>query len=559
MRSSLLAIALFVAPAAWPQPVVNAVVNTYSYTLPGLPSYGIAQGSIFAIFGANLAATPSNLQALPLRTVVNGVSVQISVGGVTTQAPLYYVLPNQIAGVLPSATPVGTGQITVTLNGQTSAPAPITVVQSAFGIDASPGSYPVNAAVLEPDVGYWRPLTATNAANPGEAIEIYGTGAGPASGTESAFQPPENLINIPMEVDIGGIPATVTYHGRPGGYPGLDQINVVIPPGPVGCNVSVVVVTSGFVSNVAFLPVAAQGRTCTDQVPGVTLPVPVTVGAKSTDNVGIVFLNRTLELVPPLIGSGGTQPAQNNTVDFASAMFQRFTSPNPAPFSLGGKGVFPSLGSCTTISGQIPPPPTTPTAGSSPPFANLNAGPSINFSSPSEVRAAPLAGIGYNAILSGNGTSLPPFFPAAGGIISIDNGAGGPDVGAFSTQVNAAPPLVWTNMAAIPASIDRSKGVTLTWAGGNPAGIVSITAVSSEVNAAGTLVAQVNCAAPVAAGQFTIPPSALLTLPPSLLTPAGPNATLQLQTQDQFPFTAPGLDAGIIYVEFQNRLTVPYQ
>ena len=124
----------FCGAAVLAQPVVNAVENNYSYVLPGLPNYGIAQGSIFVIFGSNLAAVASGFQGVPLKTTLDGVSVQFVVQGATTQALLYYVMPNQIAGILPSATPVGTGTVVVTSGGQSSAPAPIAVVQSAIGI-----------------------------------------------------------------------------------------------------------------------------------------------------------------------------------------------------------------------------------------------------------------------------------------------------------------------------------------------------------------------------------------------------------------------------------------
>lgn len=145
MRSPLmLSLTLFVSVAAAQtpsaQPIVNAVENNFSYIMPGFPNYGIAQGSIFVIFGTNLATTSSGLQSVPLQTTLDGVSVQISVGGAATQALLYYVMPNQIAGVLPSATPFGSGQLTVTVNGQASSPAPITVVQSVFGIAPAAGS-----------------------------------------------------------------------------------------------------------------------------------------------------------------------------------------------------------------------------------------------------------------------------------------------------------------------------------------------------------------------------------------------------------------------------------
>jgi uncharacterized protein (TIGR03437 family) len=564
MRSPLVAIlallpALSAAQSAAPQPVVNAIENNYSFVLPGLPNYGIAQGSIFVIFGANLAPVSSGLQGLPLQTTLDGVSVQFAVGGATTQALLYYVSPNQIGGVLPSATPAGSGQITVTVSGQAGDPAPITVVQSAFGIAVS-GSYPANAAVFESERGYWTALTATNAANPGETIEIYGTGGGPSAGNEAGSQiPPQNLTNVPIEVDIGGVPSTVSFHGR-STWPGLDQIDVVIPQGVQGCNVSVVVVSSGLVSNVALIPVAEQGRTCSDQVPGVNLPVPVTVGAKSVDNTGAIFLTRTIQAVPPITGTGGTQPAQNTSVDSGSAMFQRLTQPQPTPFTFGSNGVFPSIGSCTVVTALLPPPSGKSTAPSAPPFTFLNAGPSINFNSPNGVGSAQMMSGFYSGILGGSGTNLPPFFLASGGSVNINNGSGGPDVGAFNSAVNAPPPLVWTNMSALPSVINRFQGVTLTWSGGDPEGLVYVAASSSVVTRAGLLSAQVSCPAPVAAGQFTIPPSALLALPSSSLGGQNSTATsLELQSQDQFPFSAPGLDAGLVYVQFQNILTVPYQ
>lgn len=57
-------------------------------------------------------------------------------------------------------------------------------------------------------------------------------------------------VSDAAEVDIGGIPANVLYRGR-SSYVGLDQINVQVPAGVSGCNVSVVVVTGSYVSNFA--------------------------------------------------------------------------------------------------------------------------------------------------------------------------------------------------------------------------------------------------------------------------------------------------------------------
>src|SRR5712691_10038476 len=110
----------FLASASLAQPTISWVANYYSYVPPGLPNYGIAQGSIFVIFGAGLAGSSIPLQRIPLSNTLAGVIVNVSVCEVTTRPILYYVSPTQIAAILPSATPVGAGQITVINNGQSS-------------------------------------------------------------------------------------------------------------------------------------------------------------------------------------------------------------------------------------------------------------------------------------------------------------------------------------------------------------------------------------------------------------------------------------------------------
>jgi uncharacterized protein (TIGR03437 family) len=140
-RSSLTAVFLGIisfAGSTYAQPVIGTggIVNNFSYVLPGLPNYGIAQGSIFDIFGTGLATTAA-AQGVPLQKTLAGVSISVTVNGVTTQAIPYFVTPLEISAILPSATPVGTGTITVTVGSQTSAPAPIVVVETAFGISRS--------------------------------------------------------------------------------------------------------------------------------------------------------------------------------------------------------------------------------------------------------------------------------------------------------------------------------------------------------------------------------------------------------------------------------------
>jgi hypothetical protein len=104
--------ALFTTVMFGQQPKISRLQNNYSHILPGMPNYGIAQGSISDIFGSSLATATSALQSVPLPTVLTGTSVNVTVSGATMHAILYFVSAGQIAGILPSATPTGTGQIT---------------------------------------------------------------------------------------------------------------------------------------------------------------------------------------------------------------------------------------------------------------------------------------------------------------------------------------------------------------------------------------------------------------------------------------------------------------
>src|SRR5581483_2560544 len=88
---SLIVMSLLAATAMADTPTVGGLLNNYSFTLPGLPNYGIAQGSIFDIFGTNLASTTTGLQNPPLKTTLEGTSISVTVNGTTTQPLIYFV------------------------------------------------------------------------------------------------------------------------------------------------------------------------------------------------------------------------------------------------------------------------------------------------------------------------------------------------------------------------------------------------------------------------------------------------------------------------------------
>jgi uncharacterized protein (TIGR03437 family) len=499
-----------------------AIVNNYSMITPGMPSYGIAQGSIVQIYGTGLTLATSPLQNVPLPTTLNGTTVNITINGTTTHAILYYVSPTQIDAIIPSATPVGTGQITVTVQGAgTGAPAPITVVQSAFGMLTLNGVGNGPAVAFDVNSNY---LGLTNAANPGDFITLWGSGVGPVTGDETIAQTPMNLTNIPIEVDIGGKPSMIQYAGR-SIYPGVDQINVQVPPGVSGCHTSVVVRSGDIVSNFGTIPVASGGRVCAEPDAGLTAGQIQTLMSQPVVNTGAVEFATSLPLTSGLA---------------AVAAFKRFTN---AQFAAVHPFTTVSFNDCTVynyrdrslgLGNPIQPVP-------------LDAGPSISVSTPSG------SGVGNLSIPFQNGAYTDTGLTSSGSLKGTYTftAPGGADIGPFSVQIDSLGGGGFRfSTPNNPTSVTRSQGLLLTWNQPNntdPSEFIQIYGFSFVFNY--PFGAQFFCYVPLAAGQFTIPPAVLLALP---VQPAGSTAqaTLEVDLVISRPFTAPGAD-----VSWANSVT----
>jgi hypothetical protein len=473
----------------------SKIQNNYSYILPGMPNHGIAQGSIFDIFGVGLAMATSDLQSVPLPTALNGTSVNVTVNGTTTHAILYFVSDGQIAAILPSATPVGSGQITVTVNGQTSAPG---TMLSLNGAGLGP------AAVFDVNSKY---LGLTNA----------GSELGPVSGDETMTQVPADLANIPIEVDIGGKPAQVEYHGR-SIYPGLDQINVQVPGGVSGCHVSVVVRSGDIVSNFGTIPVASSGRTCSEPVVGLTAIQIQNLLSKPVINRGII----------DYISSGSADVAFERYTNAQYAAKQPF-----GPASFGDCTVFNYRNTSMGLGNPIQPDP-------------LDAGPSIKLTTPSGNASLPFQNGAYSISGLPTGGSFKGTYTFTG--------SGGPDIGAFSSQITfpgGGSSFNWStpNKAL---SVTRSQGLTITWT--QPGSIdpdesIQIYGFAFIPNA--PFGAEFACNAPLAQGRFTIPPIVLLALP-SQTSLATPQAQMEVDLVINKSFTAPA-DLGFISLSAGER------
>lgn len=506
--------------AAAGAPVITSVQNNYSNIVSGLPNYGIAPSTIFVIYGTGMAdpAAKATLQssASPgIPTSLNGASISVTVNGVTTHPGIYYATAGQIAAVLPASTPIGTGTVTVTYNNLTSAPATMTVVQSALGLDTLSG-LPSGTGVATDSAG--AVFGYTTSAQPGQTITLWGSGLGADSAdSDTVFTSSPHATNVPLTMYVGGIQAQVQYAGS-SGFPGLVQINVTIPPNVTpGCGVPIVGVVGSVVSNTVTLPVGSNGGVCTDAIHGV-------------DGNGLLSGATQTSLTSATIGVATTTTQKQVVSSFVSATFLKESN---VPY-IAGYGLV-TAGGCLVLPSATPPLPT---------ITYSSAG-AVSITGPGGTLSVPQTTSG--ALITYELNLPTGYVPATGGTFTI-SATGSADVKPFSVTVSDPQPLVWTNQAAI-TSVDRTMPLTVTWTGGIPGTYVQIGGGSTTVNASATFL----CIAPVAAGQFTIPAYVLAA------TPVGSGGINLLNQSAPVAFPASGLSATQAVVETESSISVPFK
>jgi uncharacterized protein (TIGR03437 family) len=548
----LLTIMAFAGFAAAQTPAItpNGIVNVASYAYAGLPSGGIAPGSMFVAFGTNLGpVTLTQATAFPLGTTLGGTSVQISAGGKTFDAPLNYTSAGQVVGILPSAVPSGAATMTITYNGAKSAAQSFTVSENSFG------TFAVNAAGTGPGAitsAAGAVFTSTAAANPGDAAVIYGTGLGAISGNDGDTPKPSDMTNIPVEVYVGSAKATVTYRGRSGCCAGLDQITFTVPSasGATGCSVPVVVKINNVVSNTTTMPIAPSGgRTCSDPS-GPSTALLDSIKAKGTANIGIVTLTRVTTSISTPIQIPGFDP--NFNADIGAATFSSLTTDqlnaSVNPFNVQ------TVGACTVSwirGGAAATAPIVP--------KTLDEGSSISVKGPNGsatlAKTAAAGQIVYGGTLGSAGASS-NFLSAGSFTVS---GNGGADVGAFSAVLPFPGAVTWTNKDSI-SSITRASGQTITWSGGDANTTILIGGSSVTGSSADSVGATFSCVARASDGSFTIPSQVLLALPPSVQVSGVDVSSLFVGAYTApVTFTASGLDYGAVIGSVENVKTLGYK
>ncbi len=195
----------------------------------------LAPETIGAAFGAFKTTNDQNYSAstTPLPTTLGG--VKITVGG--TDAPLLFTSNSQINFIVPATLADGTVTVTVTNSDSSTRAGTNTIART------SPGIFTLSASGIGLPIGQTTngttPLTnvynsdgSPRDVNPGTVatpnfLVLYGTGFRNAP----AINPTDaNRVAEAVTATIQGVPADVSFAGPLGGFTGVDQINIRIPP-----------------------------------------------------------------------------------------------------------------------------------------------------------------------------------------------------------------------------------------------------------------------------------------------------------------------------------------
>lgn len=200
-------------------PPVEHVSVTNSASMRGdAPAGGLATLTGTGLTRGRTGMTQTDAEANGVRVEIEGLSV-----------PVLSFDDSTIHIQVPQSLGAGTGSFVVKVSGD------VTAAEDAAIVAASPGLFTVPqtgageaVALLVSGLRYTpAPFDALTSGQPSE-VALFGTGW---------------RNSLPVTVQIGGKPATITYAGTSGGLPGLDQLDVVIPGGVTG-PASVVVKTA---------------------------------------------------------------------------------------------------------------------------------------------------------------------------------------------------------------------------------------------------------------------------------------------------------------------------
>jgi uncharacterized protein (TIGR03437 family) len=191
----------------------------------------VSPGKIVVIYGIGMG--PAQLvKAAPQGSIYPNSfgGTQVFFDGVA--APLIYTSATQVAVVVPYELSAITTSMTIQYGGQTSLPYTLGVATASPGIFSTNGTEAGQCAAVNADGSI---NDAAHPARPGDFISLYATGEGldnppQIDGKVTSVLGPYPRPVLPVNVEVGGISATLTYAGAaPATIAGLMQIVVQVP------------------------------------------------------------------------------------------------------------------------------------------------------------------------------------------------------------------------------------------------------------------------------------------------------------------------------------------
>ena len=223
-------------------PVIQALTSSAS----GHPN-SLVPGSLMSLYGQRLSSTEAQAQSLPLPAVLG--DVQVFFGDVP--AGLVYAGSTQINLLVPDLTPGANTSVTVRRGLSRSEPMSLPVLEFAPALFELTVGGERRGAITD---AAGRLIASASPAAPGDVLVAYATGLGasdPVPGSQGL-----RSSRVRPRVIVDGREAEVQFAGPNAGFPGLDQINFVIPQAtPRGREVQVWVEQLDRKSNVVSLPV----------------------------------------------------------------------------------------------------------------------------------------------------------------------------------------------------------------------------------------------------------------------------------------------------------------
>lgn len=232
--------------------VFMAVMSFSQNSIAGLVSgtgYGLAApGGAATIYGT-FPGVPTTVAPATLPKTLGG--IQVLVNGLA--APLYYVSSTQINLQIPWETNTSSPNALITV-GNNSALFPIASTAASI---FETNTVTQQGAIL--DVNY-KLVDYTNPVTLGQVIQIYCTGLGPVTVTQTDGVPASATqlaytVDIPT-VTIAGEPAKVLFSGLSPDFVGLYQINAVVPPNAIPAAVALAAI-----SKITFVQISINGVT----------------------------------------------------------------------------------------------------------------------------------------------------------------------------------------------------------------------------------------------------------------------------------------------------------